>query len=123
MQEALGLRPVTERRGVAALEAGELKALLARSVPAEDEGRVTGLGYSKLAGEQSGGGFLRETLPGLGPAPAAPAPALPAGPKRPAEAREESREERRERKAARREAKEARHERKHERRERREERR
>lgn len=121
MQEALGLRPVTERRGVAALEAGELKALLARSAPAEDEGRVTGLGYSKLGLEQSEGG-QRETLPGLGPAPAPPPPPL-VGAKRPAE-REESREERRERKAARKEAKkEAWHERKHERREQREERR
>jgi hypothetical protein len=79
MQEALGLRPVTERRGAAAtLDANELKELLKRgggadgAAAADDEQaeatRVKGVGYNPLAlaAEQTAGGGARETLAGVG---------------------------------------------------------
>jgi hypothetical protein len=78
MQEALGLRPVTERRGAAAaLDANELKELLKRGggadgAAADDEQaeatRVKGVGYNPLAlaAEQTAGGGARETLAGVG---------------------------------------------------------
>ena len=89
MQEALGLRPVTQRRGGCALDAQEMKELLKRGEGvdgggAEEEAtRVNGLGYSKLgadagparkAGEEftSGGAH-----PGLQPVPQAATAAAP----------------------------------------------
>ena len=93
MQEALGLRPVTARRGASALDARETQELLKREGGADGLGggeeavaeRVKGLGYSRLAadsgparpkqGEEWG---TREVLGGLvEPAAALVAPAPP----------------------------------------------
>jgi hypothetical protein len=61
MQEALGLRPVTARRGGTALDEREVKELLKRGEGVDGlgdvgedgavEARVKGLGYSKLAAD------------------------------------------------------------------------
>ena len=70
MQEALGLRPATQRRGGTALDAAELKELLKRGagVDGTEEGgkpeegsvaeamRIKGVGYSKLAAEGAASG-------------------------------------------------------------------
>jgi hypothetical protein len=75
MQEALGLRPVAERRGGTALDAAEMKELLKRTAPepagapagddAAEATRVKGVGYSALALEQPES-TLHETLAGVG---------------------------------------------------------
>lgn len=75
MQEALGLRPKTERRVESTMGAEELKEFLKRSGEGDDaaaantEGetadRVKGVGFSRLA-TVAGGTAARETLDGVG---------------------------------------------------------